>query len=100
MTFYEAALRILEESGAPLHADEITKRAIEKGMLSHIGKTPEVTMLARLAAMAKRSIERRLSVTAKDTFALTEWMLVEDPAALDATGVFLPHPESARAAKC
>jgi ribonuclease E len=98
MTFYEAALRILEESGAPLHADEITKRAIEKGMLSHIGKTPEVTMLARLAAMAKRSIERRLSVTAKDTFALTEWMLVEDPAALDATGVFLPHPEESQPA--
>jgi ribonuclease E len=93
MTFYEAALKILEESGAPLHTDEITKRAVDKGLLSHIGKTPEVTMLARLAAMAKRSLERRLSVTAKDTFALTEWLLVEDSAALEATGMFLPHPE-------
>jgi ribonuclease E len=93
MTFYEAALRVLEEAGAPLHSEEITKRSLEKGLLSHVGKLPEVTMLSRLASLAKRSRDRRLMVTAKDTFALTDWMLNEDADALAQTGVFEPNPE-------
>ncbi len=93
MTFYEAALRILEEAGSPLHSLEITKRSLDKGLLSHVGKTPEVTMLSRLAAMAKRSRERKIMVTARDTFALTDWMLAEDDAALAATGVLDANPE-------
>lgn len=96
MTFYEAALRVLEEAGMPLHSTEITKRAVEKGFLSHVGKTPEITMLSRLAAMAKRPRDRKLQVTdAKDTFALTDWMLPENPEALAATGVQEPNPEEA-----
>ena len=87
MTFYEAALRILEEARAPLHYSEITQRSMDKGLLSHVGKQPDMVMLARLAAMAKRPRERKIMVTAKDTFALTDWMLVEDAAALADTGV-------------
>ncbi len=86
MTFYEAALRVLEDSGTPLHSIEITRRAVEKGLLAHIGKTPEVTMLSRLAAIAKRPRDRKLMVTAKDTFALTDWLLPEDAMALAETG--------------
>jgi ribonuclease E len=93
MTFYEAALRVLEESGAPLHSTDITKRAIDKNLLSHVGKTPEVTMLARLAAMAKRPRDRKILVTAKDTFALADWLLSEDADALAQTGIFEPNPE-------
>lgn len=87
MTFYEAALRVLEEAKRPLTHNEITKLSLEKGLLSHIGKTPEITMLSRLAAMAKRPRDRKVMVTAKDTFALADWMLPEDPAALESTGV-------------
>ncbi len=93
MTFYEAALRVLATAGAPLHADEITKRSLDQGLLSHVGKNPEVTMLARLAAMAKRPRDRQLTVTAKDTFALMEWMLPEDSEALATTGVLPVNPE-------
>lgn len=95
MTFYEAALRVLEEAGAPLHSTDITKRAIDRGLLSHIGKTPELTMLSRLAAMAKRPRDRKILVTARDTFALTDWMLTEDAAALEVTGAVEPNPEEA-----
>ena len=70
MTFYEAALRVLEEAKRPLTHTEITKLSVEKGLLSHIGKTPEITMLSRLAAMARRPRDRKVMVTAKDTFAL------------------------------
>ena len=93
MTFYEAALRVLEGAGHPLHFQEITERSIAENLLSHVGKTPEQTMLARLAAMAKRKGDRRVIVTAKDTFALAEWTIPEDPEALAQTGIPEPHPE-------
>ena len=84
MTFYEAALRVLEAAGQPLTSIEITERSIAQGLLSHVGKTPEQTMLSRLAAMARRARDRRVTVTGPETFALTEWGLGEDPAALEA----------------
>lgn len=93
MTFYEAALQVLEGAGHPLHFQEITERSIAESLLSHVGKTPEQTMLSRLAAMAKRKGDRRVIVTAKDTFALSEWQVPEDPEALALTGVVEPHPE-------
>lgn len=93
MTFYEAALRVLEEAGAPMNYLEITKRSLDKGLLSHVGKVPEQTMLARLAAQAKRSRDRKLVVTARDTFALSDWMLPEDADALAVTGTIEPNAE-------
>src|SRR5215217_2675923 len=93
MTFYEAALRILESEGRPLHFLEITEKSIAQNLLSHVGKTPEQTMLSRLAAMARRTRERKVVVTAKDTFALVEWSLPEDVEALAQTGVVEPNPE-------
>ncbi len=95
MTFYEAALRVLEDAGKPLTNIEITQRSVEKNLLSHVGKTPETTMLARLAAMARRPRDRKVIVTAKDTFALADWMLAEDAEALATTGVVEPNPEEA-----
>jgi hypothetical protein len=93
MTFYEAALRILESEGRPLHFLEITEKSIAQNLLSHVGKTPEMTMLSRLAAMARRTRDRKVIVTAKDTFALTDWSLLEDAEALAQTGVVEAHPE-------
>ncbi|WNG16476.1 hypothetical protein F0U63_18765 [Cystobacter fuscus] len=93
MTFYEAALRVLESEGRPLHFLEITERSIAQNLLSHVGKTPELTMLSRLAAMARRTRDRKVIVTAKDTFALTDWSLPEDAEALAHTGVMEAHPE-------
>src|SRR5215472_5945093 len=93
MTFYEAALRVLEAAGQPLTSVEITERSIGQGLLSHVGKTPEQTMLSRLAAMARRARDRRVTVTAPDTFALTDWGLPEDAAALEAMSAPYEHPE-------
>jgi len=93
MTFYEAALRILESEGRPLHFLEITEKSIQQSLLSHVGKTPEVTMLSRLAAMARRTRDRKVIVTAKDTFALVDWSIPEDVEALAQTGVIEPNPE-------
>src|SRR5216683_38307 len=93
MTFYEAALRVLESAGRPLHVLEITEQSIAQNMLSHVGKAPDKTMLSRLAAMARRTRDRRVIVTAKDTFALAEWTIPEDTEALAQTGLPESNPE-------
>ncbi|HEY0131247.1 MAG TPA: aminoacyl--tRNA ligase-related protein, partial [Allosphingosinicella sp.] len=84
---------MLESEGRPLTFLEITEKSIAQNLLSHVGKTPELTMLSRLAAMARRTRDRKVVVTAKDTFALADWALPEDAEALALTGVMEAHPE-------
>ena len=77
MTFTEAAAQVLRLVGKPLHYKEITDVAIEKNLLSHVGKSPEVTMGARLAALVKKGDKENPLVRVKPgVFALREW----DPA--------------------
>ncbi len=75
MTFTDAAAEVLRQVGRPLHYKEITAYAIEKNLLSHVGKSPEVTMGARLAALFKKEGEDNgLLVRVKPgVFALKEW---------------------------
>ena len=54
MTFTDAAREVLRLEGRPLHYKEITELAIDNNLLSHVGKSPEVTMGARLAATLKK----------------------------------------------
>jgi len=54
MTFTEAAVEVLRSVGKPLHYKKITELAIERNLLSHVGKTPETTMSSRLATMVKK----------------------------------------------
>ena len=54
MTFTEAAEAVLRKINKPLHYKKITEIAIEDNLLSHVGKTPEVTMSTRLATLAKK----------------------------------------------
>ncbi len=74
MTFTDAAAEVLRLVGRPLHYKEITDIAIEKNLLSHVGKSPEVTMGARLAAMLKKDTPENPLVRVKPgVFALREW---------------------------
>src|SRR5262245_831492 len=74
MTFTDAAAEVLRLVGRPLHYKEITDIAIEKNLLSHVGKSPEVTMGARLAAMLKKdSPENPLVRVKPGVFALRDW---------------------------
>ncbi len=54
MTFYEAAIEVLLKAGRPLHFKKITEAALQENLLSHVGKTPEVTMSERLNQEVKR----------------------------------------------
>jgi hypothetical protein len=74
MTFIEAAAEVLRQAGKPLHYKEITEAAIAKNLLSHVGKTPEVTMSHRLTAAIKKADKDIPIVKVKPgVFALREW---------------------------
>jgi hypothetical protein len=48
MTYIEAAVHVLKAAQRPLTTEEITERAIDKGLLTPRGKTPRATMRAEL----------------------------------------------------
>jgi len=74
MTFIEAAAEVLRLVGKPLHYKEITELAIGKNLLSHVGKTPEVTMSHRLTSAIKKDDKDVPIVKVKPgVFALREW---------------------------
>src|SRR5579864_8436358 len=74
MTFIEAAAEVLRLAGKPLRYKEITELAIEKNLLSHVGKTPEVTMSHRLTSAIKKDDKEVPIVKVRPgVFALREW---------------------------
>ncbi len=84
MTFTDAAIEVLRLLGKPLHYKEITDLAIERNLLSHVGKSPEVTMGARLAALMKKEAGDNPLVRVKPgVFALRDWDAATVKAGLD-----------------
>jgi len=74
MTFIEAAAEVLRQAGKPLHYKEITELAIARNLLSHVGKTPEVTMSHRLTSAIKKDDKDIPIVKLKPgIFALRDW---------------------------
>jgi restriction endonuclease Mrr len=74
MTFTEAAEVVLRQIGKPLHFKKITQLAIEQNLLSHVGKTPEITMSTRLTTMIKKDKGDAPIIRVKPgVFALRVW---------------------------
>lgn len=86
MTFTEAAMEVLRSAGEPLHFKKITELAIERNLLSHVGKTPEVTMSSRLATLVKKDrSETRIVKVRPGVFAFREHSMTRDREAAAAT---------------
>jgi|GEM_PF-145032 len=51
----DAALKVLQEAGSPLHYQEITQRVLAAGLWKTEGKTPDATINARLAVDVKKN---------------------------------------------
>jgi len=84
MTFYEAAVAVLERAGRPLHYKKITEQAIRHRYLSHVGRTPEVTMGARLARAVEHGGDETELVSARaGVYALRAWS--QSPATAETT---------------
>ncbi len=72
-TFKGVAFEILKEAGKPLHADEITKIALQKGWLKTAGKTPGATMNAQLVVDVNKKGSQSLFVkTGPSIFSLND----------------------------
>jgi len=72
----DAAAKVLEDEGKPLHYREITKRIIDHGLWQTAGKTPEATLNANLGKdMKKFGAGSRFVRTGRGMFALREWKL-------------------------
>lgn len=70
-TFKGVAYEILKEAGKPLHSDEITKIALERGWLKTAGKTPSATMNAQLVVdVNKNGLSSLFIKTAPSTFGI------------------------------
>jgi hypothetical protein len=96
MTFTEAAVEVLRLVGKPLHYKKITEIAIERNLLSHVGKTPETTMSSRLATMVKKDRGDAPIVKVKPgVFALREF----SPEAAADTGDLLPESDAPEASE-
>lgn len=61
-SFKKAAIVVLQNAKTPLHYSEITRLAIEQGILETQGATPEATMHAQLGTDIKLSAEKSLFV--------------------------------------
>ncbi len=79
MTYLEAAYAILKQSGKPLHYKEITRRALEQGLIEPRGLTPEATMGSRLYTDTKQEGSRFVRA-GRGLFGLAEW----EPSGLEA----------------
>jgi hypothetical protein len=70
-TFKQSAIEILSKAKTPLHYTEITRQALESGILETKGATPEATMNAQIVTDIKHKGESSDFIrTAPGTFAL------------------------------
>ncbi len=64
MTFLEAAIEVLRHADGPLHFSEVARRAVDRNLLSHVGRDPEAAMRSCLNS-AVRSGEDAVIVREK-----------------------------------
>lgn len=57
MTFLQAAVEVLRQSDAPLSVSEITRLALEMGIIESMGSTPRQTMSAAIGTSLRREQE-------------------------------------------
>lgn len=55
MTFLEAAIEILREADGALHFTEVARQAVERNLLSHVGRDPEAAMRSCLNSAVRQS---------------------------------------------
>jgi HB1/ASXL restriction endonuclease-like protein with HTH domain/restriction endonuclease len=73
MTFLEAAIEVLRQAGSPLSVRDLTDRAIQQKLLSHEGRTPEVTMQARLNQELRKGDRTPLVRVSSGMFGLSRY---------------------------
>lgn len=65
MTFLEAAIEILRSTEEPLHFNDIARLAVERKLLSHVGRDPEAAMRTCLNSAVRSGVHDGLLVRDK-----------------------------------
>ncbi len=65
MTFLEAAIEVLRSSEEPLHYVEIARLAVERKLLSHVGRDPEAAMQSCLNSAVRSKVHEGLVMRSK-----------------------------------
>lgn len=74
LSYREAALQVLRETGQPLHYREIARRAIEQELINPQGLTPDATMGAQIYTnLKRRGSESPFRREGRGIFGLAEW---------------------------
>lgn len=81
MTFLEAAIEVLRHEPEPLHFAEIAKRAVQRNLLSHVGRDPEAAMRTCLNS-AVRGDQAILTRNKPGYYAITEGAVLPPPASV------------------
>lgn len=77
----KAAMQVLQQAGAALHAKEITERIMAAGLWRSEGKTPEATVSARLYSDIKTNGDKSPFIKAgQQIFALRDYSVKPDDA--------------------
>jgi restriction system protein len=81
MTLLDTIAIVLERSGKPLHATEITRRLLTQRRWSTNSSTPQISVRTSLARdLRVRRDRSRFQRTGAGVFALRTWGLPEPPA--------------------
>jgi restriction system protein len=97
MTAKEAAQRVLEEAGEPLHYETIMERMLEAGYWSTTGKTPQDTLNAQLSVSIKeKGDDSPFQRVEPATYALSAWGLPEWTASTPVVDVDNPDERRVR----
>ena len=65
MTFLEAAIEVLRSAEEPLHFNQIAKLAVERKLLSHVGRDPEAAMRSCLNSAVRSKVHDGLVMRSK-----------------------------------
>ncbi|MEL6670483.1 MAG: winged helix-turn-helix domain-containing protein, partial [Bacteroidota bacterium] len=94
LSFADAAVKVLDMSGAPLHYRDITQRALGQTLIQTDGKTPEASLNAILSVDIKQnSHQSRFIRLSPGVFGLRSWGL--EPSATVSSGAS-PEEETRR----
>lgn len=91
MTFLEAAIEVLRHEPEPLHFSEIAKRAVQRNLLSHVGRDPEAAMRTCLNS-AVRGDQAILTRNKPGYYAITEGIELPPAPTPPAAPVLVPAP--------
>ena len=72
LSFKEAAIQILKSAKEPLSAKDIADLAIQRGLISTEGKTPEATMAAQIYVDIDRNKKTKFKKVGRGKFSLRE----------------------------